>query len=104
MIARLPGTEQRAAYALDGPRTDQLVHVGRNTTPDRRHSEERNPQGEDAPPPKVIAECPAHEHEGSEEKQIRLHDPLQVGGRCMQVCLQHWQGDVDDGAIDKGHA
>src|SRR5258708_14351258 len=52
----------------------------------------------------MIAERSPYQDQGSQEEGVCLNDPLNFGGGCIQLRLEHRQCYVDDRAIDKGHA
>jgi hypothetical protein len=44
------------------------------------------------------------ENQRAEEERIGLDDPLDVGDGRVEMLLQRGQRDVDDRAVDEGHA
>src|SRR5947209_14821117 len=52
----------------------------------------------------MIAQGSSHQNERGQEKRIGFHNPLDIAGGGVEVFLDDWQGDIDDGAINKSHA
>src|SRR5207244_13190003 len=73
-------------------------------TPAGGQGEDRDANGKEAPSPVQITQRSSHENERGEKERIGFHNPLHISGRGAQVLLDHWQGDIDDGAINKSHA
>ena len=96
--------QQGSPDALNGSRQDQGQHRGREATPDGGQGEDRDAHGKDAPSSKVIAQGSSHQNERGQEKRIGFHNPLDIAGGGVEISLDDWQGDIDDGAINKSHA
>jgi hypothetical protein len=96
--------QQGSTYSLHSSRQDEGQHRWREPTPDGGQGEDRDAKGKDAPSPVQITQGSSYENERGEKERIGFHNPLHIRGRGSQVLLDHGQGDIDDGAINKSHA
>src|SRR5204863_6550907 len=96
--------EKRGAKSLNCASSDQLPDIPSESTSGRCQRKERDTNEKNAPAPIMIAERTADEQERGEQKRISFDDPLQIRSSGVEACLQGGQRDVDDGAIDEGHA
>jgi hypothetical protein len=96
--------EQSAGNALNGARDDQLTDAFSQPAANRREREESDAGAEDAPPAEAVAHRSASQKQGGEKKRVGFDYPLHVENRRVEVFLQRGQRDVDDRAIDEGHA
>ena len=102
MIARLPGHQQRAADALQGPGQGEPGGRGREGAEDRGHREGDEADHEHPPPPVAVAQRAAQEQEAGQRHQVAVEDPLQAGQVGVEVAADGGQGDVDDAAVEEG--
>ncbi len=107
MMARLAGTSRAAPTPCKARAAISASRPGRQAAGDGCGGEQRDADDEDLAPPEAVAQRAAHQHQRAQQEQIGIDDPLhlgQPGGRIAgQVALDGGQGDVDDGAVDKGH-
>ena len=98
------GNEERRAESLKRPGSDQLADVPSKSARGRRRGEQRNADQKNAATAVVIAKRTADEQQRGEQKRVGFDHPLQVNGGGVEARLQRRQRDVDDGAVDEGHA
>ena len=99
-----PGSQQRAAHALDQPSGDQEAGAGRHGAEQRGHGEEHHADDEYPASPVPVAErAPEQDHRG-ERQQVAVEDPLQRRRGGMEVTADVRQRDVDHRAVQERHA
>ena len=98
------GRQQRARGALEDAGEDELAGVLGEPAERRRHGEPDDADDEDLPPAVAVAEAAAEEDQGREGEEVAVADPLQVGEAGVEVLADPDQGDVDDRAVEHGHA
>ncbi len=63
-----------------------------------------DPDDEDAPPAEAVTERAAQQDERREREQVAVGDPLQLGQARAELLADPDERDVDDGAVEQGHA
>src|SRR6266478_10032949 len=82
--------EQGRAESLCCTCDNQLMYVGSEAAPRRRHSEQSDTNQENSAPSVMISERSTDEQKRCEQKRVSLDDPLHVDDRGVQVRLQRW--------------
>jgi NAD dependent epimerase/dehydratase family len=98
------GNEERAADPLHRTCDDELRNSWRQAAPDRREREDENAQRIDTATPNMVAQGSPNQDKGREKEGVHLHYPLHIRRGGVQVSLEYRQGDIDDGAVNEGHA
>ena len=98
------GNEQRAADPLHRTCDDELSNSRRQAAPERSERKDKNAQRIDTATPNMVAQGSPNQDEGGEKEGVHLHYPLHIRRGGVQVSLEHGQGDIDDGAVNEGHA
>ena len=102
--ARLPGTNRAAPTPCTARAAISCWTLRDKAQAIDASGEDEHPQQEDAPAPQAITQRPAHQEQRRQHQRVRLDHPLRLIDRSAQFTLDRRQGDVDDGAIDKGEA
>jgi hypothetical protein len=99
-----PGDQQRRAEPLDRSRRDE--ERGPRSEPARQggQREQDHAGDEDPPAPEAVAERAAHQHEGRQQQQVGLDDPLRHPHVDGQLALHDGERDVDQRAVQERHA
>src|SRR6266704_2648779 len=98
-------TQRQEAYCTNTPPSTGPTTVVSEENPDQvPMARPRCSALKDALSSKVIAQGSSHQNERGQEKRIGFHNPLDIASRGVEVSLDDWQGDIDDGAINKSHA
>ena len=97
-------SQQRGAHTLNGAGDDELMDRLRESACSRGEGKDSDPCHEDTPAAEEISRGASDENECAEEQAVGLHDPLHVDYGGFEAGLQRGQGDVDDRAVDEGHA
>jgi len=95
--------DQRGARALDGARGDQEAGIGAQRTRGGRGREQAEPDGEHAPSPEPIAHRRRGHQQHREAEVVRVHGPLELSDRGVQVDADGAQRGRDDDRIQGGH-
>ena len=74
-----------------------------NRAQQRGGGEQHEADEEDLLPPGQVAGPAAEEEEAAEQQCVRIHDPLQVGVRHVEVLLDRRQRDVHDRRVEDDH-
>ena len=84
MSARLPGTEQRGADALQGTSRDELGNTSRHAAPCRGDSEQDDTRGEGLTAASGVAHRSAGQEEGGQREGIGFDHPLHARQRGVE--------------------
>ena len=98
------GSEQRGADALDRAGVDELMDILREAAGGGGDREDGDAHDENPTPAEEVAGRATDENECAEEEAVGFDDPLDVDDGGIEGGLKRGQGDVDDGAVDEGHA
>jgi hypothetical protein len=96
--------QQRPAHALQHAGDDQRLRVGRDAAQQGGEGEPRRADHEDPPPAEAVAQRAAEQDQAGQGEQVAVGDPLELGERRVEVLADGLQGDVDDRAVEEGHA
>jgi hypothetical protein len=96
--------QQGRPDSLQGARNDQGSDPRDEPAAHRGHGENAHARQERNPATVAIGHCPADQHQRAEHQKVCVHNPLGRGGIRAQALLDGGQGDVDNRAVDKGHA
>ena len=80
------------------------MYVRGNPATHRSQGEDRYTQDEHQAAAKQITKRTPDENQRSQEESVGLDHPLHINYRCMKAGLERRQSDIDDGAVDEGHA
>jgi hypothetical protein len=97
------GGEDGRAEALSGPGDAEYRQRRRQPGQQAGCGEQAEPGQEDAPVAVEVGESAAEQQEAGEDERVGVDGPGQVGGGDVQVLLQGWQCDVDDGNVEHDH-
>lgn len=96
--------QQRSSQALNASGHEQLINVGSRTASCGCGGKDPHAHHEDHAAAKQIAQRAADQYQRAQEQTVRLNDPLHIHHGCLKARLDRRQGNIDDRAVDKGHA
>ena len=98
------GDHEGLADALSCSGGDQHADAACEAAPAGGSGEQNNPGEKDAHAAKAVTKAATNKGECGGHERVRLDDPLHATGVGVQAGLHGGQCDVDDGAVDEGHA
>src|SRR4029077_11899949 len=96
--------EKGSSYTLDTSCDHELLNVRSKTASDGSGRENSYAKQEHRPAAKQVAQGAADENQSSQEQPIGFDHPLHTDDGCVEACLECRESDIDDSAVDKGHA
>ncbi len=95
--------DERGAEALEAAEDDQHFRARRQAVEQRRDREDHEADEEDLLASGEVAGSTTQQQETAEHQRVRIHDPLQVGIRHVEVGLDRGQRDVHDRRVEDHH-
>src|SRR5213076_2230307 len=103
MIARLPGVSRAPPTPCNILAPINSFHGWRYGAEQRGEREQADSEDEDSSPSVSVAERSSEQYQRRERQQVAVEDPLQRGGRGVEIAADVGQRDVDYGAVEKRH-
>jgi hypothetical protein len=95
--------DDRGTQTLQGARGDQLGVVRRQAAEQRGQREQAQAEDEDPAAAEQVGGAPAQQQEAAEHQRVRVHHPLEVLLREVQLGLNRRQRDVHDRRVEHDH-
>ena len=97
------GRDERRAEALQPAGEDQELGRGGEPVQQRGDREDDEPREEQPLASDQVARAAAEKQEAAEDQRVGVDDPLQLGGRHVEIALDRGQRDVHDRRVQDDH-
>ena len=97
------GRDQRATEPLHAAEDDEELRARREPVEEGGDGEDHDADEEHALAAEEVARAASEQQEPAEDERVRVHDPLEVGVRHVEVGLDRRQRDVHDRGVEDHH-